>query len=46
MKAALVLGYGDVNQLFYGDSPDLCPHPYSCARTRVRSVRVDENQTK
>ena len=25
MKAVLVRGYGDVNQLFYGDTPDLKP---------------------
>ena len=27
MKAVLVRGYGDVNQLFYGDTPDLKPGP-------------------
>jgi NADPH:quinone reductase-like Zn-dependent oxidoreductase len=27
MKAVLVRGYGDVNQLFYGDTPDLKPAP-------------------
>ena len=27
MKAVLVRGYGDVNQLFYGDTPDLKPRP-------------------
>jgi NADPH:quinone reductase-like Zn-dependent oxidoreductase len=27
MKAVLVRGYGDVNQLFYGDAPDLKPGP-------------------
>jgi NADPH:quinone reductase-like Zn-dependent oxidoreductase len=27
MKAVLARGYGDVNQLFYGDTPDLKPGP-------------------
>jgi hypothetical protein len=27
MKAVLVRGYGDVNQLYYGDAPDLTPGP-------------------
>jgi NADPH:quinone reductase-like Zn-dependent oxidoreductase len=27
MKAVLVRGYGDVNELFYGDTPDLKPGP-------------------
>jgi NADPH:quinone reductase-like Zn-dependent oxidoreductase len=27
MKAVLVRAYGDVNQLFYGDTPDLKPGP-------------------
>jgi hypothetical protein len=26
MKAVLARGYGDVNQLFYGDTPDLNLH--------------------
>jgi NADPH:quinone reductase-like Zn-dependent oxidoreductase len=27
MKAVLVRGYGDVNQLFYEETPDLQPGP-------------------